>query len=108
MSKVDAGGRGPLPVTLGRGTLEVSVGDRARSYSMGGSILPADSFSNSKWDVVVGEKIFIRQSQPEYNWSASLWYCKLPGSEQYRWYEASYFTPIIRNPFALCAVRPER
>jgi hypothetical protein len=77
MEKIAGLRDGPLGVSLGRGTLEVSVGERARIYSTGEAICPADAFANSKWDVVVGERVLIRQSQPEYEWSASLWYCNM-------------------------------
>lgn len=83
--------RDRLAITLGRGRLEASVaglgGHRAQSAA------PTDLFRESKWDVVAVEEIVVHQKQPEYQWSASLWYCRLPDSKDYRWYEASYFSP---------------
>jgi hypothetical protein len=52
------------------------------------------AFSRSKWDVVAAEEIVVHQQKPEYQWSASLWYCCLPNTSDYRWYEASYFAAL--------------
>jgi len=48
-------------------------------------------FPSSKWDVVLGGKIAVRQNTPRYIWSSSLWYCKLSPADSYRWREVSYF-----------------
>jgi len=48
-------------------------------------------FSHSSWDVVAYSQISVNQVEPHYNWSASLWFAKLRDSEEYRWYEASYW-----------------
>jgi len=69
-----------------------------------------DMWSRSQWDVVHGAIIKIRQLIPKYEWSASLWYSKLPDDDNYRWREVSYFgSPLIPKkkldieyePFAL-------
>jgi eukaryotic-like serine/threonine-protein kinase len=52
-------------------------------------------FSSSKWDVVLGGKIIVRQDTPRYIWSSSLWFSKLGPLDSYRWREVSYFG----NPF---------
>jgi hypothetical protein len=41
---------------------------------------------------VAVDEIVVHQQRPEYEWSASLWYCRLPNKLEYRWYEASYFS----------------
>jgi hypothetical protein len=48
-------------------------------------------FSNSGWDVVTYSQISVNQVEPHYQWSASLWFAKLKGETDYRWYEASYW-----------------
>jgi serine/threonine-protein kinase len=68
-----------------------------------------EGFPRSKWDVLSAGEIIVKQKNPEYEWSASLWYAKLPTDSEYRWREVSYFaTPIKRyqygikcQPFAL-------
>jgi serine/threonine protein kinase len=54
--------------------------------------LAINVFPESRWDVLLGEMINVVQRSPnDYIWSANLWYAKLPGSNDYRWYEVSYF-----------------
>lgn len=67
-----------------------------------------DAFKNSRWDVVASAIITVTQNNPTlYKWSANLWYTNLGQGEEYRWWEALYFThPLIRKrsshePFAL-------
>ena len=48
-------------------------------------------FSNSGWDVVTYSQISVNQVEPHYKWSASLWFAKLKGETDCRWYEASYW-----------------
>src|SRR5206468_8148025 len=76
--------RDRLAVTLGRGRLEASLagagGHRRQSAAAAGL------FRESKWDVVTAEEIVVHQEQPEYPWSASLWYCRMPNTTEYRWY----------------------
>jgi len=59
-------------------------------------VLPVGLFRESKWDVLLGEALGVirnsaRRADDGYIISASLWYAKLPDTEQYRWYEASYW-----------------
>lgn len=82
--------RDRLAVTLGQGRLEASLagvgGHRQQSAS------PAGLFCESKWDVLAAEEIIVHQQQPRYAWSSSLWYCRMPNTAEYRWYEASYWS----------------
>lgn len=76
--------------SLGHGKLEVSIaGTRGHSSK---PPAPQGAFQHSKWDVIAVEEIVIRQQPPQYQWSAALWYCRLPATTEYRWYEASYFS----------------
>src|SRR6185437_5619158 len=70
--------------TLGGGTLEVSL------HREKGAV-PIGAFAHSQWDVVAADEILVQQWQPEYPWSASLWYARLPNTTDYRWFEVSYF-----------------
>ena len=53
---------------------------------------PAGVFKESGWDVVCSSQVLVTQERPPYVWSASLWYAKLRGQSDYRWYEVSYWT----------------
>jgi len=68
---------------LGEGTLWLGVGGPM-------SALGRDVFRESKWDVITFSQIGVRQSNPQLVWSASLWFSRLPGTADYRWYEVSY------------------
>jgi len=61
------------------------------------------SFPMSGWDVVASSQILIRQIEPQYDWSASLWFMKPKGAAEYRWHEASYWSlrPTQFEPRAL-------
>jgi len=62
------------------------------------------AFSQSRWDVLNAVEIVVKQKKPEYEWSASLWYAKLPTDCEYRWREVSYFSimgTVRCQPFAL-------
>lgn len=74
------------------------------------SVIPDDGFIQSKWDVITGAIILVKQRRPIYIWSSTLWYSKLPDDDNYRWREVSYFgNPLIPKdklniefePFAL-------
>jgi hypothetical protein len=85
-------------LSLGRGHLELPF-----AWTRGprpGAASPANAFPNSKWDVVAAEEITLDQENPDYRWSASLWYCRLPNTTDYRWYEASYFSPHVPDSVA--------
>jgi eukaryotic-like serine/threonine-protein kinase len=58
---------------------------------------PAESFPLSKWDVVLGGKIVVRQDTPRYIWSSSLWFSKIVQNGNYRWREVSYFGSPFLN-----------
>jgi serine/threonine protein kinase len=73
-------------------------------------LVRCEAFPHSKWDVVEAALICVQQREPEYEWSASLWYSKLPSDENYRWREVAYFAnplmlqdrvPVRFEPFAL-------
>jgi hypothetical protein len=53
---------------------------------------------------VLAKTIEVHQLTPRYLWSSSLLYCRLPTSQDYRWYEVS-FMPLFRAtemaPFSL-------
>jgi serine/threonine-protein kinase len=94
--------RNGLEISLGGGELEVSLSG-TRGYTVKAAV-PPNHFSQSKWDVVAVEEIVVRQNAPEYQWSASLWYCRLPNTSEFRWYEASYFAPFrseANSPYSL-------
>jgi serine/threonine-protein kinase len=56
-----------------------------------------ESFPSSKWDVVLGGKIAVRQETPRYIWSSSLWFSKIVQDGNYRWREVSYFGSPFLN-----------
>lgn len=70
-------------VRLGRGSLSVSLG-------ASGSAVQAGLFRHSGWDVVGMSTLKVVQSQPQYEWGASLWYARPKGAQDYRWYEVGY------------------
>lgn len=73
-----------LECRLGNGELII---DFSKQYGVG-----QGAFQNSGWDVVAFSEIKVNQSQPRYCWSASLWFAKIKGATDYRWYEASYWS----------------
>lgn len=79
-------------------------------YDNDDRLIVCEAFPRSKWDVVAGGQIDVHQGEPRYEWSASLWYSKLPDNDDYRWREVSYFgNPLVPKarlgiefePFAL-------
>ncbi|MGB7583126.1 MAG: protein kinase, partial [Sedimentisphaerales bacterium] len=54
------------------------------------------AFRRSNWDVLSAAIIRVIQKEPQYQWSASLWYSKLPGELEYRWREVSYYVDPLR------------
>jgi len=67
-----------------------------------------EAFAQAGWDILAGEWVVVEQQQPKYRWSASLWYARLPGTQDYRWYEVSYFAPLRADamaPYALDEIR---
>src|SRR5205823_5876813 len=65
--------------------------------------LEAGMFKESGWDVLGHSIIAVGQDRPDYVWGASLWYVKLRGGVDYRWYETSYWawSTERHQPFAL-------
>lgn len=80
--------RDKLAVTLGNGHLEASLaGTHGHAPRFAEQ---ANLFRRSKWDVVATEQIVVHQSRPPYRWSSSLYYCQLPDTDDFRWYEVAY------------------
>ena len=90
---------------LGDGSFTVQISTGKFSMTCSRRDIPAGKFSRSKWEVVASGKLMV--SQPTYNWSTSLWYAKLPNTDDYRWYEVGYFSnPMLSGratfePFAV-------
>lgn len=76
----------------GKGFVEYQLGQATLWLQTDGpkSALNPDAFRESKWDVITSSQIWVEQATPHLVWSASLWFARLPGSNDYRWYEASY------------------
>jgi serine/threonine-protein kinase len=89
------GGPPGLKIRVGGALLEVRFGSD-------GAFAPG-MFPESGWDVLGNTTIAVGQERPEYVWGASLWYVKLKGDSDYRWYEASYWAwnTNRHQPFAL-------
>ncbi len=87
-------------VRLGGAVLEMKLIGPRGGYSV-------NPFERSGWDVLLGGKVAVRQANPTYVWSSSLWYAKLSPHDEYRWREISYFfNPLLaerppHEPFAL-------
>lgn len=91
--------RNAFQCILGHGSLYVDL-SRQSHFDPG-------RFRQSGWDVVCMSQINVSQEQPEYVWSACLWYMKLPETSEYRWYEVSYWSWQGNNyqPFATSDLR---
>lgn len=83
------GVRGDFECQLGIGKLLINLSNK--------SVLEPGIFINSGWDVVAHTQIMVDQQLPHYRWSASLWFTKLKGGSDYRWYETSYWRPWRRS-----------
>jgi serine/threonine protein kinase len=59
--------------------------------------LPEGAFRQSKLDVVLAKSFSVVQLDPRYVWESALLYCRLPDSNDYRWYEIS-FMPTFNAP----------
>jgi len=95
--RVTSGGRKVFDFQIGNGQLLFNLSTS--------NVLEPGSFPHSGWDVVAFSKIIVNQYQPKYCWSASLWFAKMKGAIDYRWYEAAYrslrsheFEPYAENP----------
>jgi serine/threonine protein kinase len=89
------GGTPGLKIRLGGALLEIRFGSD--------SAFEPGIFPQSGWDVLGNTTIAVGQEHPEYVWGASLWYAKMKGDSDYRWYEASYcaLNANRHQPFAL-------
>ena len=78
---------------------------------MTGAAMGEDAFPRSKWDVICGGVIEVRQDSPRHQRAASLWYTKRTDKQgEYRWYEVGYeANPLTRQGFEFepAAVSPE-
>jgi serine/threonine protein kinase len=91
---------GSPEVTLGNAQISLYTTLRALGT------VPEGAFPNSKIDVVLALPFRLVQFIPRYRWESALLYCKMPRSEDYRWYEASFMhSPLSRqhgmDPFSL-------
>lgn len=88
-------------ITIAGSALEVDAGSAASE----------DAFRQSKWDVVRGAAIEVRQGQPEHKRSASLWYTRQNRKDgHFRWYEVGYGSNPLssqRMQYEPCAVSSE-
>jgi len=76
-----------------------------------GEVIGENAFRSTRWDVVGSGLIVVVQDNPEYHWSASLWYMdrnhRRGSIGNYRWYEIMYMdSPLASRqhefaPFAL-------
>jgi len=87
-----------LDCRIGNGQLKIHHSNEPASSEM---------FPQSGWDVVAHSKIIVIQHEPSYCWSASLWFVKMKGATEYRWYEASYWR-LRGNGFEPFAMDPGR
>lgn len=74
------------------GSPEVNLGNAQISLytRFGPGTIAEGAFPNSKIDVVFACPFRIVQFNPTYRWESALLYCKMPGSQDYRWYEVSF------------------
>jgi serine/threonine-protein kinase len=82
------------------GSPELTLGSAQISLctSFGRGTIPEGAFPNSKFDVVFACPFRIVQFSPTYRWESALLYCKMPGSEDYRWHEVSFMhSPLSRR-----------
>ena len=93
--RIKAGQSGLFQCSLGNGWLVIH---QPRQIEPG-------SFPLSGWDVAAYSQILARQTKPEYDWSASLWFMKPRGAAEYHWHEASYWSLNSRR-FEPCALGP--
>jgi eukaryotic-like serine/threonine-protein kinase len=74
-----------------RNELNCQIGNNFLGISLNpDKYVESGAFSRSGWDVVAWSKILVRQYEPGYDWSASLWFAKIARTTDYRWYEVAY------------------
>ena len=72
------------------------------------NVIP-NAFKESKWEVLEGFYIRLSQAEPQYTWSGNLWLLRLPDTEDFRWFEVSYFEPLTsRTRMAPFGVKDKR
>jgi serine/threonine protein kinase len=71
-------------------TVVVDLGNGRLTMQVFSAEIPENAFPQSKWDVAAHGQMFVFQEKPRYEWSSSLWYAKLPNTENFRWYEVAY------------------
>ena len=98
--RVTNGGRGVFECQLGNGNLVIILANS--------NCLEPGSFPYSGWDVVAFSQIIVNQRQPHYCWSASLWFARIPNATEYRWHEASYWSPLQSEQFEPYSLNPGR
>jgi eukaryotic-like serine/threonine-protein kinase len=71
---------------------EVSLGNAQISLNSDLALrtVPEGAFPQSKLDVVLAKIFRVVQIAPTYAWESALLYCRIPNSNDYRWYEISF------------------
>ena len=70
--------------------LRIQLGDAHLVLAGHSGVIPDGSMPNCGWDPVAAGTVAVRQGDPSWEHGATLWYMRLPGGAEYRWYEASY------------------
>lgn len=89
-------GRDEVYYSLGKGTLFIALKTTLHALDDG-------NFPHSKWDMLGFAQVLVTQRDPELRWSSTLWLGRRPGTEDYRWYEISFFAPLS-NRYGLIEV----
>ena len=79
--------RSRFSCSLGNGVLVIN-------FANSSNMLDQKNFPHSKWDMIGSAQILVVQSNPRTNWPSTLWFAKRPGTEDYRWYEISFYEPF--------------
>lgn len=93
---------------VGKTIFECQIGSSSLRVDLANAnLLEVGNFQQSCWDVISSSYIELIQYKPEYFWSSSLWYVKLPEALDYRWIETSYWDWNSRRfqPFACSDLR---
>ncbi len=94
-------------VTKSKDGFEVSLLKGSLMINAKNDRVSENAFRQSGWDVLTAGTIGIRQRNPDYVWSASLWFTNLGSNQKHRWYEVAYMShpllPSLRThePFYL-------
>jgi len=83
-------------VELGDVILQIQIDNTGRA-------IPTDWERHSGWDAVTTSYFSFTQRNPNFLWNSSLWYAKLKGKQEYRWYEIGYFSPTAQIPDVVAA-----